>query len=150
VLYSIVERNTVRILSEHFAFPLPVVVSATHSSVSRELVCNGHLRPHNQAPFAVSVGIDDFSLCHIKVYIRLLATDPEVWVRFPALPDFLRSGGSGTGSLLGRKSSCSGLENRDYGHRRSVGTSFVSWSEFLATDPEVPDSNPGVTKYSEK
>jgi hypothetical protein len=27
-----------------------------------------------------------------------LATDPEVRVRFPALPDFLRSSGSGTGS----------------------------------------------------
>jgi hypothetical protein len=26
-----------------------------------------------------------------------LATDPEVQVRFPALPDFLRSSGSGTG-----------------------------------------------------
>jgi hypothetical protein len=27
-----------------------------------------------------------------------LATDPDVRVRFPALPDFLRSSGSGTGS----------------------------------------------------
>jgi hypothetical protein len=43
-------------------------------------------------------------------------------VRFPALPDFLRSSGFGTGplrlvrvteELLGRKSSGSGLENRD-------------------------------------
>jgi hypothetical protein len=25
--------------------------------------------------------------------------DPEVWVRFPALPDFLRSSGSGTGFI---------------------------------------------------
>jgi hypothetical protein len=29
---------------------------------------------------------------------EFLATDPEVQVRFPALPDFLRSSGSGTGS----------------------------------------------------
>jgi hypothetical protein len=45
-------------------------------------------------------------------------------VRFPALPDFLRSSGSGTGPLslvstteeqLGRNSSGSGLENREYG-----------------------------------
>jgi hypothetical protein len=31
-------------------------------------------------------------------YSEFLATDPEVRVRFPALPDFLRSSGSGTGS----------------------------------------------------
>jgi hypothetical protein len=29
---------------------------------------------------------------------EFLVTDPEVWVRFPALPDFLSSSGSGTGS----------------------------------------------------
>jgi hypothetical protein len=28
---------------------------------------------------------------------EFLATDPDVWVRFPALPDFLRSSESGTG-----------------------------------------------------
>jgi hypothetical protein len=57
---------------------------------------------------------------------EFLATDPEVRVRFPVLPDFLRSSGSGTGplslvstieQLLERKSSGSGLENRDYGRR---------------------------------
>jgi hypothetical protein len=31
------------------------------------------------------------------VITEFLATDPEVRVRFPALPDFLRSNGSGTG-----------------------------------------------------
>jgi hypothetical protein len=49
-------------------------------------------------------------------------------VRFPALPDFLRSSGSGMGyslvstteELLGRKSSGSGLKNRDYGRGRSA------------------------------
>jgi hypothetical protein len=51
-----------------------------------------------------------------------------IWihVRFLAVPDFLRSSGSGTGSLrlvstieelLERKSSGSGLANRDYGLR---------------------------------
>jgi hypothetical protein len=30
---------------------------------------------------------------------EFLATDPEVRVRSPALPDFLRSSGSGTGSI---------------------------------------------------
>jgi hypothetical protein len=28
---------------------------------------------------------------------EILATDPEVRVRFPALPDYLRSNGAGTG-----------------------------------------------------
>jgi hypothetical protein len=28
--------------------------------------------------------------------------------------------------------------------------SVVEWSEFLATDPEVPGSIPGPTKFSEK
>jgi hypothetical protein len=36
------------------------------------------------------------------------AADPEVRVRFPELPDFLKSNGSGTGS---------GLEIREYAHR---------------------------------
>jgi hypothetical protein len=53
-------------------------------------------------------------------------TDPEIWVRFPALPDSLRSSGSGTGSTQPReynwevtwkKNSGSGLENREFGRR---------------------------------
>jgi hypothetical protein len=52
--------------------------------------------------------------------MRLLTQ--RFWVRFPALPNFLRSSGSGTGplslvgineKLLERKSSGSGLENGD-------------------------------------
>jgi hypothetical protein len=56
----------------------------------------------------------------------VLAIDPEVRVVFPALPDFLRSSGSGTGStqphekLLGRKSSGSGLESCSSNNRDSV------------------------------
>jgi hypothetical protein len=62
----------------------------------------------------------------VVYWSEFLATDPEVRVRFPALPDFLRSSGSGTGplslvstieKLLGRKSNGSGLESREYGHR---------------------------------
>jgi hypothetical protein len=37
---------------------------------------------------------------------RVLATDPEVRVRFPALRDFLRSSGSGTGSTQPREYKC--------------------------------------------
>jgi hypothetical protein len=34
---------------------------------------------------------------------KFLVTDPEVRVRFPALPDFLRSSGSGTRSIQPRE-----------------------------------------------
>jgi hypothetical protein len=34
----------------------------------------------------------------VVYWLEFLATDPEVWVRFRALPDFLRSGEFGTGS----------------------------------------------------
>jgi hypothetical protein len=60
-------------------------------------------------------------------WLEFLATDPEVRVRFPALPDFLRSSGSGTGFTQPReynwgatwKQKCcgSGLEMREYGRR---------------------------------
>jgi hypothetical protein len=40
-------------------------------------------------------------LCGLVV--RVLATDPEVRGRFPALPDFLRSSGSGTGPTQPRE-----------------------------------------------
>jgi hypothetical protein len=57
---------------------------------------------------------------------EFLITDPEVWVRFSAIPDFLRRNGSATGplifmstveELLGRNISGSGLESRGYGSR---------------------------------
>jgi hypothetical protein len=58
-----------------------------------------------------------------------LATDPEIRIRFPALPDFLRivdlergplSLVNTTEELLGRESSGSGLKNRDYYRRGSA------------------------------
>jgi hypothetical protein len=60
---------------------------------------------------------------------EFLATDPKVRVRFPALPDFVKSSGSGTGpislmstteELLERENSGSGLEIRDYGRGGSA------------------------------
>jgi hypothetical protein len=57
----------------------------------------------------------------VVYWSEFLATDPEVWVRFPERPYFLRSSGSGTGPLslvriieeLFQGNSGSGLENRD-------------------------------------
>jgi hypothetical protein len=42
-------------------------------------------------------------MCGRHLHCGLVATDPEVRVRFPALPDFLGSSGSGTGSTLPRE-----------------------------------------------
>jgi hypothetical protein len=62
----------------------------------------------------------------VVLWSEFLATDTEVRVRLSALPDFLKSSGSGTKSTqprecnwgaLERKSNGSGLENRDYGRR---------------------------------
>jgi hypothetical protein len=41
--------------------------------------------------------------CWPPLWSEFLDTDPEVRVRFPALPDFLRSTGSGTGSTQPRE-----------------------------------------------
>jgi hypothetical protein len=52
---------------------------------------------------------DVFNIClylfalSVVWWSEFLATDPEVRVPFPALPDFLRSSGSGTGSYLKEK-----------------------------------------------
>jgi hypothetical protein len=62
----------------------------------------------------------------VNCWSELLATDPEVRVRFPALRDFMRSSGSIIGSkstteeLLERKNSGSSLKNRNYGCRGSA------------------------------
>jgi hypothetical protein len=64
-------------------------------------------------------------MSHKRDVKAILITGIWIRVRFLALPDFLRSNGSGTGplslvstseELLDRKGRCSGLENRDYGH----------------------------------
>jgi hypothetical protein len=43
--------------------------------------------------------------CLVKFHrpLKFLAADSEVRVRFPALPDFLRNSGSGTGSTQPRE-----------------------------------------------
>jgi hypothetical protein len=65
----------------------------------------------------------------VVLWPEFLATDLEVRVRFPALPDFLEVVGlergplslvSTTEELLERKSKSFGIRNRDYGRRGSA------------------------------
>jgi hypothetical protein len=73
------------------------------------------------------MGIHNFPFAWPDRFCGQVATDPKVRVRFSALPDFLRSSRSGTGSTQPRecnlgatwkkKSSSSGLESREYGLR---------------------------------
>jgi hypothetical protein len=61
-------------------------------------------------PMSLKINLDVSNLTYIQIILSVrntkfktssvvfLVTDPEVRVRFPALPDFLRSSVSGTGS----------------------------------------------------
>jgi hypothetical protein len=53
-----------------------------------------------RSPF---VAADIYIYISVVYWSEFLATDSEVWVRFPALPDFLRCSGSGTGSTQPRE-----------------------------------------------
>jgi hypothetical protein len=48
-------------------------------------------------------GEDTNIIISVVWWSEFLATDSEVWIRFPVLPDFLRISGSGTGSTQPRK-----------------------------------------------
>jgi hypothetical protein len=78
--------------------------------------------------YCVSCEVRTEFICYVEeskppLWSEFLATDPEVRVRVPELPDFLASSGSGTGStqpceytieeLLERKGSGSCLEGRE-------------------------------------
>jgi hypothetical protein len=88
---------------------------------------------------------------------EFLAADPEVRVRFPAPPDFVRSSGSGTGStqprdtieeLLERKSSGSSLENRDYGRRGSAALTTLHSSIRKEVGTNFADNRRWLGRYN--
>jgi hypothetical protein len=93
---------------------------------------------------------DTASTASVVWWSEFLATDPEVRVRFPVLPDLLRSSGSGTGSLslvstieelLERNSSSSSLESQEYGHRGSIR--LAMWQPLFAKLALTSPTNSG-------
>jgi hypothetical protein len=64
-----------------------------------------------RAMISVHSSYSTWATASVVYWSEFLAIDPEVWVRFPALPDFLRSSGSGTmlgGSLSPQQGASSG------------------------------------------
>jgi hypothetical protein len=60
-----------------------------------EDVCRANFKILGRSTLSVTASVVQWS--------ELLATDSELRVRFPTLPDFLRSSGSGTGSTQPRE-----------------------------------------------
>jgi hypothetical protein len=96
------------------------------------------------------VGADDLSTAVISV--SKPATDPEVRVRFPALPLGLERGPlilvSTTEELLERKSSGSSIEIREYSRgdpfRRTRGTLYKQ--TLALTSPRSSDRSVGIVR----
>jgi hypothetical protein len=63
---------------------------------------DGSLRPYSQFSRPEPLLFPPSS-SSVVWWSKFLATDPVVRVRFPALPDFLRSSGPGTGSTQPRE-----------------------------------------------
>jgi hypothetical protein len=121
---SVHMRNTRRYIPEDSdiqieSWRMNILVHAEIIPFSRKLEIEGSRSP----PPPKSSYVCIFELAHGNI------TDPEVRIRFPALPDFLRSSGPGTGSTEPRKynwgATCKrdsgfGLESREYGRRDSL------------------------------
>jgi hypothetical protein len=67
---------------------------------------NRHLLEKVSASFSyiyIALASEERLTASVIYWTEFLATDPDVRVRFPALPDFLRGRGSGTGSIQPRE-----------------------------------------------
>jgi hypothetical protein len=101
------------------ARPLEIMIATRTKSCRAEMLVQASSIP-TQLSWELQVLLD--RLCGLMV--RVPGYRSRGPGSIPALPDFLRSSGSGTGStqpreyneeLLGRQSSGSGLESQDYG-----------------------------------
>jgi hypothetical protein len=111
-------------------FSVSKISRARIHSVSRWLgLSTSHLGFFHNVSGKNIITLLSFWTASVVYWSEFLATDPETRVRFPALPDFLKSSldrgplslVSTSEELLGRKSSGSGSKSRDYGRMESSG-----------------------------
>jgi hypothetical protein len=72
-----------------------------HGEHEKRLQCKVNKAEHTIIIFICSLFDDSDRLCGLVV--RVSVQIQRSWVRFPALPDFLRGSGSGTGSTQPRE-----------------------------------------------
>jgi hypothetical protein len=101
---------TCEVNDNSFAFRSPILKSQTfvvsHGCDTCGLVLREHKRKgcfENRALKRIFESKGRDVTASVVQWSEFLATDPEVRVRFPGLPDFLRSSGSGTGSTQPRE-----------------------------------------------
>jgi hypothetical protein len=75
--------------------------SSVTGEIMKPVIQTDGVEELGNSPFKVKTNAK--ATASVVWWSELLATDPEVGVRFQALPDFLRSSGSGTGSTQPRE-----------------------------------------------
>jgi hypothetical protein len=71
-------------------------------NLRNSVIHNRKLQLHNQQQICF-IYMGHVVINSVMSWSELLARDPEIWVRFPVLPDCLRISGSGTGSTQPRE-----------------------------------------------